>query len=662
MINRYPYITATLVATLLAIVVWLCMPKYYTAITKLSDEYKETDLALGFNAIRAYIRDATGSANSGLNNMEIYCKVLKTDDFARCISHKQVPRKGITYGEYLCEKDTIEAVKESINYNYSSKQTTLSVSFTDRDPIVAAQMLDSTTVQLQQIIINYRQENARVALRNATLNLNTTKEKYKVAQTRYNAFADSHSNLSAPSAKQKEEELSKESKHAYALYKKATEEYVRQQALKQRAYLSFAVIQNNSVPQKPDTHLIGYLLSFIILALLITYIIQRRKSIDLKAVSFQQLTHYFSPWTLTIGIWTIILGLYYLLDTDLYPITRQFYYCFIIWIPIFCVCSFLSYKLTDCFEYNNNTEFNKNVFSFFLIISIIITPLYVYRVYEIVSMFSADDLMENVRILAVNGEGQGFLGQSAILNQALLITALWAYPRIPLWQVVITVIACFLNSVAIMEKGTMFFVFICIIFVLHHKKTIKLRTIVIAGLLLIGFFYIFNLQRAGVDSDYSDDESIIDFIAMYVLSPPVAFCQLMPEITPQFGTNTFGPIYHFMIRFGVDGIVEKLKTQEFVWVPIPTNVYTIFQPFYIDFGYKGIAFFSALYGIICGFLYRLYTKNYTVGCCLYTFIVYVLILQFYQENVFLSLATVIEFAILVYLMTQQHIKIGVRTI
>lgn len=91
-------------------------------------------------------------------------------------------------------------------------------------------------------------------------------------------------------------------------------------------------------------------------------------------------------------------------------------------------------------------------------------------------------------------------------------------------------------------------------------------------------------------------------------------------------------------------------------VPIPTNVYTIFQPFYIDFGYKGIAFFSALYGIICGFLYRLYKNNNAVGCCLYTFIIYVLVLQFYQENIFLSLATVIEFVFLVYLITQQHIK------
>jgi oligosaccharide repeat unit polymerase len=287
----------------------------------------------------------------------------------------------------------------------------------------------------------------------------------------------------------------------------------------------------------------------------------------------------------------------------------------------------------------------------------IITPLYVYRIYQIVSMFNPDDMIENIRILAVFGEGQGFLGQSIILNQALLITALWAHPRIPLWQVVIPVLACCLNAMAIMEKGTMFFVFVCIIFVLHHKKIIQLRSIIFAGLILVGFFYVFNLQRAGEDSDYSQNETITDFIAMYILSPPVALCQLMPETTPQFGTNTFGTIYHFMIRFGVNDVVEKLKTQEFVRVPILTNVYTIFQPFLIDFGYKGIAFFAALYGVICGWLYRLYKNYNSIGCCLYTFMIYVLVLQFYQENIFLSLATVTEFVILVYLMTQQYIII-----
>lgn len=653
--KKHPYFFATIIATVLAIVVWMCVPKEYTAITKLSDEYKETDLAIGLDNMKARIKDLTGEGNSGMNDMAVYCKILKTEDFARELSHKQVPDKNMTYGEYLAEKDTIENILDHINYNYSTKQETLTITFTDKDPVIAAQMLDSITAQLQLIITQHRQSIANALLQNAERNLSATRFDYEQAQKDYAAFVDSHTDIKVQQFIQQEKALSQTVSITEKLYQEAAQEYARQEALKQRSYMSFAVIQSNTTPLKPNSFFIGYLLCFIFVALLLTHglICYKRGKIAFDSTLFSD---YKSPWCITIFIWTLILGLYYLLNTSLYPITAQFYYCLIIWVPIFCVCSYLSYVSTDSFKYNNSIEFNKNVFTFFLIISMIITPLYVYRIYQIVSMFSADDLMENVRILAVFGEGQGFLGQSIILNQALLITALWAYPRIPLWQVIIPILACFLNAIAIMEKGTLFFVFICIIFVLHHKQVIKLRTIIIAGLLLFGFFYLFNLQRAGAESDYSKNETIIDFIAMYVFSPPVAFCQLMPEATPQFGTNTFGTIYHFMIRFGVDGIVEKLKTQEFVMVPIPTNVYTIFQPFYIDFGYKGIAFFSALYGIICGFLYRLYKNNNTFGCCLYTFIIYVLVLQFYQENIFLSLATVIEFVFLVYLITQQRIK------
>jgi oligosaccharide repeat unit polymerase len=634
-------------------VVWLLVPKEYTAITKLSDEYKEVDLAIGLDKIKAQVKKVSGGAKKGINDIEVYAKILKSRDFARTMSQLKIPNKNMTYGEYLNKKDTIDTILDNINYNLSVKHQTLTISFTDRDPVVAAQMLDSVTAHLQATITNQRHQIAEAALKNATAELERAKRDYQELCHKYNAFVDSHLNLHSEQRIQEENALKNECTLSYRHLRNITNELAREKALMQRAYMSFAVIQSNSIPIEPNSFFIGYLFSFIFIALLFSHglICYKRKT---KVFDLTALSDCFSPWNLTIFIWVLILGLYYILNTQLYPITEQFYYCLFIWIPIFCVCSYLSYEFTDSFKYNNIIGFNKNVFSFFLIISMIITPLYVYRIYQIVSMFSFDDLMMNIRILAVFGEGQGILGQSIILNQALLITALWAYPRIPLWQVIITAIACCLSALAIMEKGTLFFVFICIIFVLHHKKVIKLRTIIIAGLLLVVFFYVFTLQRAGDDNDYS---TITDFIAMYVLSPPVAFCQLMPEITPQFGTNTFGTIYHFMIRFGIDDVVEKLRTQDVVMVPIPTNVYTIFQPFYIDFEYKGIAFFSALYGIICGFLYRLYKNNNTIGCCLYTFIVYVLILQFYQENIFFNLATVIEFVIFVYLMTQQHIKI-----
>ena len=656
--KRHPYILATVIATLLALVVWLCVPKDYTAVTKLSDEYKETELAIGFSNAKAYLKNAMGGANTGMNDMEIYCKVLKTEDFAHDISQKQVPGKHMTYGQYVDKEDTIKAILDRINYNYSTIETSLSISFTDKDPVVASQMLDSITVHLQDIITQHRHTIVDSALHNAIRAMAATQVRYQQAIANFGRFIDSHTDISTNALKQQEKALENESKDAYALHEKAVEEYARQKALKERAYLSFAVIQDNTVPQHANKSLIGYLLCFIILALLLTRGIIRYRDKGIKDIKLNLLGGYFSPWFLTIAIWGLILGLYYLLDTDLYPITKQFYICFLLWLPIFCLCAIATYMLSSRSDYGMTTGgigFNKSLFIFFFCISLIITPLYVYRVIQIVTMFGTEDLMTNVRTLAVYGEGQGILNYSAVINQALFVVALWAHPKIPIWQIVILGLACLMNALAIMEKGTMFFVFVSTMFVLFEKKVIRIRTILTFSILIIILFYIFNLGRAGEDSDYQKEETLFDFFTMYALSPPVAFCQLSPEVIPQFGTNTFETVYLFLQRFGAD-VVVKDKLQEFVFVPVSTNVYTIFQPFFIDFGYRGVAFFAAVYGCLCGFLYRLFRNGNGAGTCLYTYAVDVLLLQFYQENVFLSMIFVLQFTFFIVLLTQQKIK------
>ena len=639
------------------------MPTEYTAITKLSDEYKEMDLAIGFDELSKHIRNISGGDNGGINNMAVYCQLLKTEDFARSISHKRLHGENRTYGEYLDSKNAIETIQDKICYNYSSKQETLIISFTDRDPVIASQMLDSITDQLQNVITRHRQATADTALQNARRYLSEVSSQYRLAQKDYAAFADSHKGNTIQRVRQEKEALRLKVDETKKAYHAAIEEYTRQKALKQRSYMSFAIIQDNSVPVHPNKHLIVYLLTFNILALLFTRAAIRYKATDSHELRKNQLGDYFSPWVLTAAIWGIILGLYYVLDTGLYPITEQFYYCLALWLPIFCASAIITYVLTPAskiaIDFVRGIDINTYIFHFFFIVSLIITPLYVYRVYQLVTMFGTEDLLNNVRALAVHGDGQGFLNYSAVINQALLVVALWAHPKISTWKVVVLCIACLMNALAIMEKGSILFVFVCVAFVLYKKRFIKLRSIIISAAMIVVVFFFFNLARAVDDSEYQENETLFNFFAQYVLSPPVAFCQLMPDVTPQFGTNTFEIAYLFLRRFGFD-VVVKSKLQEFVYVPIPTNVYTIFQPFYIDFGYWGIAFFAVMYGVISGYLYRLFRNGNSTGTCLYTYGVYVLIMQFYQENVFQSLVFILQFTLFTILFTQNKLRLSWR--
>ena len=664
--KRHPYILAVAIAILFAIAVWLCVPNEYTAVTKLSDEYKEVDLSVGLDKIASQIKAATDAENIGIDDMNVYTKLLKTDDFARFISHVQVPDKGMTYGEYLEESDTIEVIQDHLRYYCKSSEATLTVSFTDGNAVIASQMLDSVTTHLQQIVTKTRRKRAESALQNAKRDMAIAEQKYHQAQKAYDDFFDSHINANTQEVRQQELTLEKEVTLNYQYFSKLTEQVARQEALKRRAYLSFAVIQDNTVPLKPNNYFIGYLLVFVSFALLITRSIKRyrllRNTHQLK-IDWGDL---FSPWAITIAIWATILGLYYLLDTKLNPIPQQFYISLTLWLAFFIPCSLGTYYLTTSHDSNSATPHsfyvNKVFFQFVFVIAMVMTPLYVYRVLQIVTMFGTDDLMNNIRLLALYGEGQGILNYSMVITQSLFVVALWAHPKIPTWQVVALAVGCLLNALAIMEKGSIFFVFISVVFVLFAKRVIKLRSILVLSVVLVLFFYLFNLARAVEDSDYQQEETLLDFFAMYALSPPVAFGELTREVIPQFGVNSFEKIYFFLSRFGFTDIVVKEKLQEFVWVPVLTNVYTCFQPFYMDFGYKGVALIGGCYGILSGWLYRLYRNRNELSCCMYTYAVYALVLQFYQENVFTSMVFIIQFAFFAVLLTQQKLRLVINPV
>lgn len=143
----------------------------------------------------------------------------------------------------------------------------------------------------------------------------------------------------------------------------------------------------------------------------------------------------------------------------------------------------------------------------------------------------------------------------------------------------------------------------------------------------------------------------MDFFGMYITSPMVAFEHLRVTISDTFATNTLNDFYPQLLRFGIHvDVIDRL--QEFVMVPIPTNVYTIMQPFYNDFGSVGVAFFGFLYGSTFGFVYCKFREGSDVYKCFYTYLVEVIIIQFYNENLIQVFHLVWEAAIIVVIIIQ----------
>lgn len=667
--KKHLYITTTIFAVIIAIVAWIASPKEYVAQIKLGDEYKETDLAIGLNHASVTIRDLIGFENKGINDVEVYCKILKSTNFAKKIAKTKIKNNTISYGEYLNAKDTINEILEKIDYNLQNKNQNITIQFVDKDPIIAAQMLDSITKYLQNSITESKQKHAASQLISAITQRNIARQKYEKAIKKYANFKDSQNDITIDSEQIKESAYAKDIDDSYNLYKKAAIKCERYKMLTKRPYMSFAVIKNIIVPNDKRPQLIGYIMIAIFASIVGTKFYKLYKKQEKNKKPIKDFGGITSPWNITIVVWgAICLAMPFRDPTWLNAPTVMFYYTLACWLICFCFSSFLTYILLPT-KYNNlkyisenstspieQTETNKLIFNCLFAVSIIITPLYLKKIMDIALMFGTDKLLLNLRDLAVSGGEQSFLNYSIVINEVLMIVGLWAYPHIKLWKVTLACSACLLNSLAIMEKGGILLIIFCIVFILYQRKYIRTRTIALLAILVILLSYGFNLIRQSSDSiDYENDDSIFNFIAMYLLSPPVAYCTLHREIIPQFGAHTFPLIYLFLNKFGLGNYVFFDRTQDFVFVPVSTNVYTIFQPFYMDFGYIGIIIFAIIYGIMTGWAYRSMRNGNAFGKCFYMYLAYALVLQFFQEYIFTGNMHIVQLIILILLCTQRKI-------
>lgn len=377
---------------------------------------------------------------------------------------------------------------------------------------------------------------------------------------------------------------------------------------------------------------------------------------------------YFSPWMITCEIWFVMMLMTQFQGDLLYPMNDQFFVSLMLWVPIFCLSAIITYKvLPDTRGNDVNGDIkpmsvNMALFNTFFAIAIVITPMQLYMVMKLVSMFDSQNMLENIRMLAVYGDNNfGFLNYAHVINQALFIIALWNYPRIKGWQVAVLVATNLLSCFSMMEKSGIFFMILSTLFVLFKKKIISARTIVTVVACIVGFFFLFNNVMAGAyDDTNSGGEKgmeFLDFFACYVLSPPVAFGMIQPELEGQFGSHTFQYIYLFLDRWGMGNYVVYERIQDYVFVPIPTNVYTIFQPFFEDFEYRGIAFFAFVYGTFSGLAYKYFINGSSAGRCIYALVVEILVLQFYSESFIQNLVLSLQFMFFVALITQKKYRL-----
>lgn len=186
----------------------------------------------------------------------------------------------------------------------------------------------------------------------------------------------------------------------------------------------------------------------------------------------------------------------------------------------------------------------------------------------------------------------------------------------------------------------------CIIALFLAKK-IRIRKLIMIGFVLMGLMMGIQCLRA---ADSEDVSIVNDLLLGYILGGLPAFDQIVMA-----GTHSTFPgilsLSFFYTLLGALGILSPPIVSFFpdifyeggyLFVPQPTNVYTVLYRFWTDFSYGGIIIFGLLTGIIAGYFYRLVKLHKLFGILVYSFVCCALMLQFFADYLISGLSYLLQ--------------------
>ncbi len=151
------------------------------------------------------------------------------------------------------DDEIVQFLSASITCQVDKKTDVITLTFNAQDPLVAASMVDSVRVHLQEYITAYRTSKARNDLEYAEKLLQESHANYIEAQREYAAYCDSHKNTILQSYLSEQESLENDLQMAYNEYTQVSQQVQVAKAKVQERTPAFTIVQCASVPQKPSS-------------------------------------------------------------------------------------------------------------------------------------------------------------------------------------------------------------------------------------------------------------------------------------------------------------------------------------------------------------------------------------------------------------------------
>lgn len=195
----------------------------------------------------------------------------------------QSKSKGTAMNAFQMSKkdyDLVQGLKQKITCNVDKKTEVITISVQDQDPLVSAIMADSVRQHLQNFIIQYRTNKARIDVQHYSKLTKDAKKEYDASVIKYSSFCDANQDVQLQSFMSKRDELENEMQLKFNTYSALRTQLEAMKAKLQEKTPAFTTLQNATVPVLPaGPKRMIFVIGMCIMATLVTAFWLTRKSL-----------------------------------------------------------------------------------------------------------------------------------------------------------------------------------------------------------------------------------------------------------------------------------------------------------------------------------------------------------------------------------------------
>jgi len=379
-----------------------------------------------------------------------------------------------------------------------------------------------------------------------------------------------------------------------------------------------------------------------------------------------------NPFQIYFGVWFSIFVIYALTKDSWIQLPFNVYLMLIVNIVIWMLglliyTNLLSdHKITNYFDQRNRLRFNARLLNLLILASLAASPFVLMTALKLAggeSLLTVEGYTALRRSL-VSGSGYGVLAYFVPLSFVLSSIVLFRIFRreATLFEILTAIPLSIFYAYTATGRGFFLMLAVMTVSPLVIYRYLRVSGLILVALIFLSLFILISyLTSKGIQQGVSVSGNYTSFVLSlrsYTVAPLLAFGVMIDNInTYSYGAHVFRIIYAAMNAIGFDyNIVPLVKG--YVRVPDLTNVYTVYDPYFRDFGVIGVHVFTLIIMSFHLVLYRFFLIKGGWVAFYYGATLFPLIMQFFQDMYFSLMSMWIQICIWYYILVKTSPKFG----